>query len=127
MPSYITDELILDVIEKGLSALGENPKAAIWSCLEKDFNLDKQKVPRNIEAFQQAMQRFFGLGYNFLEALFLKYLSEATGENQPSNSSFAECILSLRMKASADSMKNVTVDLSRSTSSQLSGGVIERV
>lgn len=110
MPTYINDELILEVIEKGLSALGKNPKEAIWSCLEKDFKLNKQKVPGNIEAFQQAMQRFFGLGYNFLEALFLKYLSEATGEDLLNYSSFAECITRLRTKASADSMKNVTVD-----------------
>ena len=105
MPNNINDELILAVIEKGLSSIGENPKKALWFCLEKDFNLDMQKVPENIEAFQQALQKFFGLGYNFLETLFLQYLSEATEDNLSNYSSFTECVIRLRRKTSTNSMK----------------------
>jgi|SRR3990170_3849964 len=118
MPNQIDDELILGVIEKGLSALGENPKNALWFCLKKDFNLDPQNVPENIEAFEQTLQRFFGLGYNFLQTLFLKYLSEATGEDLLSSPSFAECVIRLRAKASADSTQNVTVGDSKPPSTQ---------
>jgi hypothetical protein len=110
MTSGITDEIILAVIDKGLASLGESPKQALWFCLEKDSNFDRNKVPENLEAFQQALQRFFGLGSNFLETLFIRYLSEATGEDLSSQSSFVECVTRLRMKASEKSIKNVTID-----------------
>lgn len=110
MTSGITDEIILAVIDKGLASLGESPKQALWFCLEKDFNFDRNKVPENLEAFQQVLQRFFGLGYNFLETLFIRYLSEATGEDLSSQSSFVECVTRLCMKASEKSIKNVTID-----------------
>jgi hypothetical protein len=118
MPNCISDEVVIAVIEKGLSSLGESPKKAIWFCLEKDLNLDKQNVPQNIEAFQQALQRFFGLGYNFLETLFLRYLSEATGEDLSSSRSFAECVIRLRTKASVDGTEKISVSELTSASSQ---------
>jgi hypothetical protein len=100
MPKQI-DEIILGVIDRGFGALGENPKHALWYCLERDFNLSRQKVPENIKAFEKALQSFFGLGYNILDSLFLNYLCEAAGENLKEYQSFAEAVNHLRSKVSS--------------------------
>jgi hypothetical protein len=99
MPQPVTDEIILDVIDKGFSALGDSPKQAIWYCLEKDYKFERDKVPENLEAFEEALKRLFGLGYNFLEALFRQHLHEATGEDLQSYKTFADCVCGLRKKA----------------------------
>ena len=110
MTSGITDEILLATIDRGLASLGEGPKQALWSCLEKDLNFDRNKAIENLEAFQLVLQRFFGLGYNLLETLFIRYLGEATGEDLSSQLSFVECVTHLRMKANEKSTRNVTVD-----------------
>ena len=99
MSTNFSDQMVNDIIEKGLNSLGESPKNALWFCLEKDFGFNRQKVPETLEAFQQTLQKFFGLGYSFLDALFRNYLSEATGEDLGNYSSFADCINFLRKKA----------------------------
>ena len=74
MSQLITDEIVLDVIDKGFSALGESPKRAIWYYLEKELKFARHQVPENLDAFEGALQKFFGLGYNFLESLFRQQL-----------------------------------------------------
>jgi len=96
MPNRISDELILAAIDKGLSSIGERPKQALWFCLEKDLNINRQKVPNNLENFQQTLQRLFGLGYDFLETLFIRYLGEAVGEDFSGRTNFAKCVNSIR-------------------------------
>jgi len=54
-----------------------------------------------IKAFEEALQKLFGLGYIFLESLFLKHLHNATGEDLQGCKTFADCVRSLRMKAEA--------------------------
>jgi len=98
MSKPISDEIILDAIDKGLSSLGENPKQAVWYYLEKDYKFNRNKVPENIEAFEETLKNLFGLGYKFLEALFLKYLSESTDEDLHRFNTFAECVRVLRQK-----------------------------
>ena len=84
--------LILDVIDKGLDALGESPKDAIWVFLEKDFNLNRNELPGNVREFQEVLQKIFGMGYNFLDTLFCHYLEKATGKKFQKNQSFCECV-----------------------------------
>ena len=97
----IRDEIILQAIEKGFDALGETPKQAIWFCLEEKFGFNQKKLPENIEAFQEALQKLFGLGYDFLDTLFRHYLHEATGEKFHNCSSFAECVSLLQSREAA--------------------------
>jgi hypothetical protein len=99
MSKILTDELILEAIDKGLSLLGDSPKQALWFCLEKDFNFDRCKVPENLEAFEETLNGIFGLGYRFLLAHFVQNLHEATGENLQSYKTFAECVHGVREKA----------------------------
>jgi hypothetical protein len=98
MPKPINDEIILQAIDQGLSALGEGPRQAVWFFIEQDSNISRQKVPQNVEEFEQALQNVFGLGYKFLDSLFRNYLSDATGENLNGYPSFAACVRSLRSK-----------------------------
>jgi len=100
MPKQITDEIILEVVDHGLRALGESPRKALWYCLEKDFGLCREKVPKNVDSFEEALKSYFGLGYSFLGSLLKNYLSEATGEPFPTNQSFAESVSYLRSKTS---------------------------
>jgi hypothetical protein len=102
MVELISDETVLEVIDKGLSALGESPKQALWHCLENDFKLDREKVPAHLEVFEQYLQNFFGLGYRFLNSLFKNYLGEATGENFAGCQSFSDCVNWLRSKNSTN-------------------------
>ena len=53
LTKQITDKIILEAIDKGLSLLGENPKQALWYCLEKDFKFDRQKVPENLKLLKK--------------------------------------------------------------------------
>ena len=90
------NEIVLQVIDRGFGSLGESPRNALWYCLEQDFGFDRSKVPENIEAFEQALEKFFGLGYSFLESLLRNYLCEAIGERLDRYHSFAECVNYLR-------------------------------
>jgi len=93
------DTLILNAIEKGLDALGESPKQAIWVYLETQYNIDKNK-PINIREFQSALQKIFGLGYNFLDTIFCKYLKEETEQEFSDCDSFVECVELLQRRKS---------------------------
>lgn len=101
MSKCISDELVLQVIERGFDALGESPKQAIWFCLEEKFGFNRKKVPENLKAFEEALQKLFGLGYDFLDVLFRQYLHEATGEKCHNCASFAECVSLLQSREAA--------------------------
>jgi len=94
----ISDEIILGAIEKGLSALGENPKQATWSFLEKVYEINKQDIAKNLDEFQRAMQQLFGPGSKFLDDLFREYLAETTHEDLTNYTSFVKCVSELRNK-----------------------------
>ena len=92
--------LILDVIDKGLDALGQSPKNAIWFLLENDFKLNRNELPENVRDFQEVLQKIFGMGYNFLDTLFRHYLEEATGKTFRKDQSFCDCVECLCFESS---------------------------
>jgi len=96
----MTDSLVLEVIDWGLDVLGVSGKKAVWFYLEQDPNFNREKIPENLEDFEKALRGLFGLGYDFLEVLFRKYLQEITGENLEGYKSFLECVSYLRVKSS---------------------------
>ena len=101
MPEIITDELILRIIDKGINTLGENSAQLLWSLLEKDYGLNKNKIPENLPAFSDALQKTFGLGYSFLDSILRTLLEQSTGENLKENKSFAQCVTDLRNKTTS--------------------------
>jgi hypothetical protein len=66
--------------------------------LEKDFKFDRNKVPENLEAFAEVLEKFFGLGHKFLDALFMKHLQEFVGEDLQRYGSFAGAVRGLRLE-----------------------------
>jgi hypothetical protein len=105
MANQVTDELILEIIDKCLSSLGENPKNAVWFCIEKDFTISHQEAPKKLETVEKILQSIFGLGYNFLEALFREYLVEVTGEDLSGKKGISECVSYLRSKNKSSAEK----------------------
>jgi len=73
------DELLLEAVDEGLSAVGESSKEAIYFHLEKSFNVKKDEIPFRIDDFAKAIEKIFGLGANFLEILIMKRLYEKVG------------------------------------------------
>ena len=99
MSQILSNEVIISVIDKGLSSLGESSKKAVWYCLENDFKIKRDELPGDIEKFEDVLNKFFGLGYGFLDSLFRLYLCEAIGEDLECYKTFSECIRGLRIKS----------------------------
>ncbi len=94
------EKLLLEAVDEGLSSLGQSSMLAIYFHLEKDFNVKKQEIPSKIEVFEDAIEKLFGLGSNFLEVLFINHLREKIDEvsvlRESSDLSFAEYVKAAR-------------------------------
>jgi hypothetical protein len=104
LPKTINDELIIEVVVKAINALGNNSAEMLWSILENDYGLVKNKIPENLPALMEALQKTFGLGYNFIDLLFQTLLQQLTGESLE-NKSFIQCVTELQKKADTESQK----------------------
>jgi hypothetical protein len=94
------EKLLLAAVDEALASLGESSKQAIYFHIEKTFNVQKQEIPHNIEAFTCAIEKIFGIGANFLESLILKRLYEKADlngkEGSFKNLTFAETIVAVK-------------------------------
>jgi hypothetical protein len=77
------DKLLIEAIDEGLSAVGESPKAAIYYHLENSFDVKKREIPKKVEVFEDAIQKIFGVGADYLEVLIMKRLYEKIGGEIP--------------------------------------------
>jgi hypothetical protein len=101
MPEVINDDLIIRIVNKGINTLGENSAQLLWSLVEKNYGLSKNKIPENLPAFLEALQNTFGLGYSFLDSILQTLLQQAIGENLKEYKNFAQCVTDLRNKTTA--------------------------
>ena len=96
------EKLLLEAVDEGLASIGESSKQAIYFHLERGFNIKKQEIPHNIEAFILAVEKIFGIGANFLETLILKGLYEKTGlkgrEDSFKGLTFVEIVAAAKQK-----------------------------
>ena len=76
MPKRDFKRILLEAVDEGLSSLGESSKVAVYFHLQKNFNVRKEEIPCNVEAFAEAMEKIFGQGATFLEILIMKRLHE---------------------------------------------------
>jgi len=94
------EDILREAVDEGLFSLGESAKQAIYYYLEKGFNLDKQEIPYRVKDFATAIEKFFGVGANVLEALILKQLYEKVGQNfkldVSANFNFTECVAAVK-------------------------------
>jgi len=73
------EKLLMEAIDEGLFSVGESPRRAIYFHLEKSFDIKKEDIPKKIEVFEDAIEKIFGFGADFLEVLIMKRLYEKTG------------------------------------------------
>ena len=98
MSKQSSNDLILEVFERGLDSLGESPKKAIWYILKEQFKIDVNENPINVKKMTEALEKIFGLGYTFLETILLQKLVDLTGKTYPQKS-FLESVESLMVEA----------------------------
>ena len=79
MKTMTFEELLLEVIDEGLSLLGETGKQAVYCHLEKNFKIKSQDIPFKIEEFTDAIERIFGNGAKILEIKIMQYLFKKGG------------------------------------------------
>jgi len=94
------EELLSEAVDEGLASLGQSAKQAMYYYLETVSNLNKQEIPYKVKDFAAAIEKFFGLGSNFLEIIILKQLYEKVGEplDLPSSEdlNFSKCVEHVR-------------------------------
>jgi hypothetical protein len=87
----LTNEVIQQSIDLGLTSLGDSGKQVVWLYL-KGRGLCPENVAENVEAFTNALRDLFGLGYAFVDKIFCERLSEALEEDLSCYSCFVDCI-----------------------------------
>ena len=68
--------ILLDAIDLGFIALGQNVKTSIYFHLENKFGLPKQDIPDRVDDFEDALEQIFGQASQQLEILIMKNLNE---------------------------------------------------
>ena len=87
MPGHDFERILMEAIDEGLLSLGESSKVAVYFHLQKDFNVRREEIPGNVEAFADAMEKIFGQGASFLEILIMQKLREKVrGASKPRDS-----------------------------------------
>lgn len=68
------NELLLASIDEALLSMGVSTRQSIYFHIENNFSLFRDEIPQNLERFQFALEKIFGLGSRFLEILIMKSL-----------------------------------------------------
>ena len=74
-------KLLLETVDESLSVLGDLAKRAVYSCLEKSFEIKKQDIPDKIEGFTKAIEEIFGPGAKLLQIQIMKRLYQVAGRD----------------------------------------------
>jgi hypothetical protein len=73
------DRVLLSAIDEALSSLGESVRQSIYFHIESKFNVPRNRIPENLEEFQEALEKIFGTGARFIEILIMKNLYSKVG------------------------------------------------
>jgi hypothetical protein len=73
------DMLLQSSVDEALLSLGEKARQSIYAYLEKNYHLTQGKIPQNLDTFQQALERVFGIGAGLIEILIMKNLCAKIG------------------------------------------------
>ena len=71
-------EILQKSIDEILSSFGSSCKQAIYSQLEKAFNIKKREISYKIGEFSHAIEKIFGLSAKFIELRIIEKLHEKT-------------------------------------------------
>ena len=65
---------LLEAVDCGLLSLGENPRKAIYFHLKRSFQLQRESIPKETDAFSRSLNTIFGPGAEIIEKYILKEL-----------------------------------------------------
>lgn len=68
---------VIEAVDSGLLALGENSRKAIYFHLEKTFNIKKEEIASRFEEFKEALEDIFGPGAELIESSIMRELQTA--------------------------------------------------
>jgi hypothetical protein len=71
-PSF--NELLIEALDATLSSFGAQYKQAIYSQLDKNYNLNKETIPEHLEEFSEALTKIFGTSALLLEIKIMSSL-----------------------------------------------------
>lgn len=91
------DERILECVDCGLEALGENVRRVVYYHVEKTFQLKKNDIPARPEVFEQAIISIFGeKGAKTIEELIIQKMRKTFKLRQRSKQTFTNIVLEVR-------------------------------
>ena len=73
------DKLLLASIDEALLTLGESAKQSTYFHIERTFEVTREEIPKNLEDFQNALEKIFGIGARYIEILIMKFLYAKIG------------------------------------------------
>jgi len=73
------EKLLIESIDNALGSLGESARQSIYFHLQSRFRITKQDIPQHLEAFEDGLEKIFGLGAQFIEILIMKNLYSKIG------------------------------------------------
>jgi hypothetical protein len=73
------DLLLLSSIDEALLSLGEKARNSIFAFVEKKYLISRKEIPKNLETFQLALEKVFGLSASLIEILIMKNLYVKVG------------------------------------------------
>jgi len=91
------DQKIVECMDAGLQAFGENTKHIVYYCLERDFGLKKNEIPERPETFSRAITSIFGEGAGIIGELIVKKMTLSFKLKQ-SKLTFTEAVVALKAK-----------------------------
>ncbi len=68
------DKLLLNSIDEALLTLGEPARKKIYLHIEKNYHITRETLPQELEHFQTALEKIFGVGSRLLEILIMQNL-----------------------------------------------------
>ncbi len=70
------EQLLIEAVDEALSSFGSSSKEAIFYHLEESFKVKKEEIPSKTQPFMDALEKIFGPGTTFIEALIIKRLDD---------------------------------------------------
>lgn len=77
-PEKEFDEILLEAVDRTLSALGESVKEALYFHLETKFSIKGEIVCRDPSVFSNGLRKIFGPGAKFIEKTIIEFLHRKT-------------------------------------------------
>ena len=66
--------ILLDSIDEALLSLGDSARRSIYLHIEKNFFVARDEIPLELEHFQKALEKIFGVGARYIEILIMRNL-----------------------------------------------------